>query len=176
LNETEISLFTPFRPMLGQRVVIDEVERLMSNRDFIIETKIDGERMQLHKDKEEFRYFSRNSNDYSENFGVTKYRGSITPFISHLFKDEVKTCILDGEMVGFDPEIDNFVLKGQNIDIKSDNLVGVHPCFVVFDVLMVNGENLANTPLQERIKRTECLFEAQKGRLHIVERKLGRSK
>ena len=62
------------------------------------------------------------------------------------------------------------------MDIKSDHLVGVHPCFVVFDVLMVNGENLANVPLEDRIKRTETLFDCERGRLEIVERKLGRSK
>eukprot|EP00111_Clytia_hemisphaerica_P007155 TCONS_00020786-protein len=176
LNETEISLFTPFRPMLGQRVVLEDVEKLMHHRHFIIETKIDGERMQMHKNEDEYRYFSRNSNDYSENFGITKYRGSFTPHVTHLFKEDIKTCILDGEMVGFDDEIDNFVLKGSNIDIKSDHLVGVHPCFVVFDVLMVNGENLANVPLEDRIKRTETLFDSERGRLEIVERKLGKSK
>lgn len=115
LNETEISLFTPFRPMLGQRVVIDEVEKLMNNVDFIVETKIDGERMQMHKNDEEFRYFSRNSNDYSENFGTSRYRGTLTPFICNLFKPEVKTCILDGEMVGYDPELQDFALKGEII-------------------------------------------------------------
>lgn len=98
--------------MLGQRVVIDEVEKLMHNTDFIIETKIDGERMQMHKRGEEFRFFSRNSNDYSENFGVSKYRGTFTPFICHLFKENVDTCILDGEMVGYDPELQDFALKG----------------------------------------------------------------
>ena len=31
----------------------------MNNQSFYIETKIDGERMQLHKDKDSFMYFSR---------------------------------------------------------------------------------------------------------------------
>lgn len=98
--------------MLGQRVVIEEVEKFMNNKDFIIETKIDGERMQMHKNGEEFRYYSRNSNDYSENFGTSKYRGTLTPFICNLFNDDVTTCILDGEMVGYDPELQDFALKG----------------------------------------------------------------
>ena len=127
------------------------------------------------------RYFSRNSNDYSENFGLTKYRGTFTPYVADLFKDDIKTCILDGEMVGYDPDIEDFVLKGSNIDIKSEHLGdgeggGVHPCFVVFDVLMVNGENFANVPLQERIQKSETLFDTQKGRLEIVERRLGKTK
>lgn len=127
------------------------------------------------------RYFSRNSNDYSESFGLTKYRGTFTPHVANLFKDDIKTCILDGEMVGYDPNIDDFVLKGANIDIKSEHLGdgdggGVHPCFVVFDVLMVNGENFANVPLQERIQKSETLFDTEKGRMEIVERRLGKTK
>lgn len=108
---------------------------------------------------------------------MTRYRGTFTPHVADLFHDNVKTCILDGEMVGYDSAIDDFVLKGGNIDVKSDHLSdGVHPCFVVFDVLMVNGEHLANVPLQERIQRSEALFETHKGRLQIVERKLGKTK
>ena len=42
--------------MLGQRVVLEEVEKLMQHRDFIIETKIDGERIQMHKNDQEYRF------------------------------------------------------------------------------------------------------------------------
>ena len=112
---------------------------------------------------------------------MTKYRGTFTPHVAHLFKDEIKTCILDGEMVGYDPDTDDFVLKGANIDVKSEHLGdgnggGVRPCFVVFDVLMINGEHLANMPLQERIQKSETLFDTHKGRMQIVERKLGKTK
>ena len=51
--------------MLGQRSVIGEVEKMMNNEDFIIETKIDGERMQVHKMGDEFAYFSRNCIEYT---------------------------------------------------------------------------------------------------------------
>ena len=98
--------------MLGQRVNLDDVTKLMNNVDFIVETKIDGERMQLHRNGDEFRYFSRGSNDYSEVFGVSKYRGTLTPFICDLFKENINSCILDGEMVGYDSEINDFALKG----------------------------------------------------------------
>lgn len=42
--------------MLGQRVVLEDVEKLMQHRDFIIETKIDGERIQMHKNDQEYRF------------------------------------------------------------------------------------------------------------------------
>ena len=35
------------------------------------------------------------------------------------------------------------------------NSAGVHPCFVVFDMLMLNDEKLANLPLKERLQKME---------------------
>lgn len=169
-------LGTPFRPMLGQRAAIDDVEKLMQHKEFIIETKIDGERMQLHKNGDEYRYFSRGSIEYTQSFGATKYRGTLTPFIANCFKTDIKSCVLDGEMVGFDPRSNDYVLKGSNIDIKAENFGPFQPCFVVFDILMVNDERLANVPLKERIERAEHVFDVCSGRLHHVERKLGQTK
>jgi DNA ligase-4 len=59
LHEIGISLFLPFRPMLGERAAPNKVEKLMDAKEFFIETKYDGERMQLHKDEDEYKYFSR---------------------------------------------------------------------------------------------------------------------
>ena len=36
-----------------------QVEKLMENKEYIIETKFDGERMQLHKQDSAFKFFSR---------------------------------------------------------------------------------------------------------------------
>ena len=32
---------------------------------------------------------------------------------------------------------------------------GHHPCFIVFDILIINEKKLANVPLRERIKSME---------------------
>ena len=32
---------------------------------------------------------------------------------------------------------------------------GLHPCFVVFDVLLVNGKSIASLPLKERLANLE---------------------
>lgn len=39
-----------------------KVERHMEHKPFYIETKLDGERIQLHKDGDKFKYFSRRYN------------------------------------------------------------------------------------------------------------------
>eukprot|EP00795_Rhopilema_esculentum_P013203 gene13203-4019_t len=126
LSEVEIELFSPFRPMLGQRSSFQEVEKIMNYKPFLIETKVDGERIQLHKKGDEYRYFSRGN---------------------------IKTLILDGEMTAYDPNSGLFIPKGGNIDVKAEVLDGVHPCFVVFDILLLNDEKLTNLPLQQRVEK-----------------------
>ena len=51
-----------------------QVEMLMDHQPFFIETKIDGERMQLHKKGEEYRYFSRGSVLFLHDFITVFYR------------------------------------------------------------------------------------------------------
>ena len=41
---------------------------------------------------------------------------------------------------------------------------GLHPCFVVFDVLLVNGKSIASLPLEERVenlKKYDTKFASQ---------------
>ena len=48
-SEIEISLFNPFRPMLADRLSESKILMKMSNKPFYVETKLDGERIQIHK-------------------------------------------------------------------------------------------------------------------------------
>ena len=44
----------------------------MKGREFYIETKYDGERCQLHKQGDTFRFFSRNGFDFTCDYGESK--------------------------------------------------------------------------------------------------------
>ncbi|CAG0887523.1 unnamed protein product [Cyprideis torosa] len=59
LHEIGIQLFTAFRPMLAERGAMDKLEKQLDCTKFYQETKHDGERFQLHKNGEEYMYFSR---------------------------------------------------------------------------------------------------------------------
>src|SRR5207237_5096551 len=71
---------------------------------FLIETKWDGERFQIHYELDEstgletFKYFSRNGYDYTQQFGET-----LTPRLKEQFvqSPKVKSFILDGEMMAW---------------------------------------------------------------------------
>ena len=133
LGEIEVKLFSPFRPMLADRILAQKVCQVINSPSFYIETKMDGERMQLHKkvswgnlltlifyikfmflQHSEFRYFSRSSKDYTSSFGKNHVAGSFTPHVAHAFKSHVTSCILDGEMMVFSENLQQFVTKGCN--------------------------------------------------------------
>ena len=44
-------------------------------------------------------------NDYTQTYGATPFDGNLTPYICNCFSTTTNTCILDGEMVGYDPNL-----------------------------------------------------------------------
>ena len=98
LESTGINLFLPFKPMLASREPLQETVSLMNGK-FFLEMKIDGERMQLHRQGKVVRYWSRKAKEYTY-----LYEKSLTPFIlTPCFAAHVDTVILDGEMIAYDP-------------------------------------------------------------------------
>ncbi|CAH1249356.1 LIG4 [Branchiostoma lanceolatum] len=177
LNEIAISLFSPFKPMLGQRIPLDGVEKEMHHEMFYIETKFDGERMLLHKDGDTYKYFSRSGKDYTHQFGAHPLEGSLTPYIHNCFASHVKSCILDGEMVGYNPQTKAIMSKGDKFDIKNmaeDS--DLQTMYCVFDILLLNGQKFANSPLRERVDYLDKLFTPIEGRLLLGDRKDARTK
>jgi len=61
IQDKTVQLFRAFAPMLCKRPThkIEESVKEMQGRKFIIEEKLDGERMQLHKRGNEYFYCSR---------------------------------------------------------------------------------------------------------------------
>ncbi|KAM6945810.1 DNA ligase 4 [Aplochiton taeniatus] len=169
LSEVSIGLFSAFKPMLAAVANIRQVEKQMGQSPFYIETKLDGERMQLHKDGDVYKYFTRNSFEYTQQFGSSPLEGSLTPFIHNVFKPHVTNCILDGEMMAFNPSTETFMQKGNKFDIKrlmDDSELQV--CFCVFDVLMVNDRKLGKETLRSRHGTLLTVLSPVKGRVEVV--------
>ncbi|GFV88356.1 DNA ligase 4 [Trichonephila clavipes] len=170
LNEIEISLFSPFRPMLSEMALPNQVEELMKGNSFIIETKYDGERLQLHKDGNSYMYFSRRGFDCTETYGSTPSHGNLTPFIHNSFKSGIRKCILDGEIVIYSNQLKCIVSKGENADVQALEPDGDYePCFCVFDILMVNDQVLSNLPLMDRVAHIKNTFTAIENKIRYTE-------
>ena len=102
MNEIEVTLFEPFKPMLAERPSGSDMEvvrqtQLAKATEFYVETKYDGERMQLHKNGSKFRFFSRNGNDFTDDFGSTAGE-KFARWAQQAISPSVKTLILDGEV------------------------------------------------------------------------------
>ncbi|KAJ8004322.1 hypothetical protein DPEC_G00157920 [Dallia pectoralis] len=169
LSDVSIGLFSAFKPMLAAVGNMRQVEKQMSKNTFFIETKLDGERIQLHKDGDVYKYFTRNSFEYTQQFGASPLEGSLTPFIHNVFKPHIVSCILDGEMMAYNPTADTFMQKGSKFDIKK--LVDdseLQTCFCVFDVLLINEQKFGKETLKKRHDHLETVLTPVKGRIHIV--------
>ncbi|XP_067259640.1 DNA ligase 4 isoform X1 [Chanodichthys erythropterus] len=176
LSEVSIDLFSAFKPMLAAVANIRQIEKQMGNRPFYIETKLDGERIQLHKAGDVYKYYTRNSYEYTQQFGASPLEGSLTPYIHNVFKPHVVNCILDGEMMAYNPKTETFMQKGSKFDIKKlmDDSE-LQTCFCVFDVLLVNNQKFGNEPLKKRYETLETVFTPIKGRIQQVTKSEGKT-
>jgi len=143
--DVNVELFRPFRPMLAQRHVFTHGEDIMGEAPFYIEDKLDGERLILHKKGRSVRTWSR--------------RGIEKPLYNELLKRATRfldagELILDGELLSFDDDTGKFLSFGTNLataKIQQANPNSKqHLKFMVFDVLLVNGQKLKTTPLSVR--------------------------
>lgn len=158
LSEVSIGLFSAFKPMLATVANMHQVEKQMGNSTFFIETKLDAEHIQLHNDGDVYKYFMRNSFEYTQQFGALPLEGSLTPFIHNVFKPHVVNCILDGEMMVYNPTADTFMQKGSKFHFKR----------LVDDSELVNNHKFGNEMLKERHDNLQTVFTPVKGRIHVV--------
>lgn len=93
-------------PMLCEKIKLNRLSALLNANEFYLETKMDGERCQVHYNGNEFRYFSRNCNDFTSSYG------GYTPILTKLLKAaDIKNIILDGEMMVWNREERSFHMK-----------------------------------------------------------------
>ncbi|KAI8888833.1 DNA ligase/mRNA capping enzyme [Backusella circina FSU 941] len=176
-----ISLFSPLIPQRGLKGTPSSLKNFVkqTNNHFYIEEKIDGERLQLHYDKEldQIKWFTRNQIEETGRYGnrstaSTKLSSKVIPGLNG------KTLILDGEMVAYDPNSDTFLPFGTlktaaANDINDDDQP--HPCFIVFDVLWYNDHLIMNYKLEDRLKVLDKVVTNQGKHMFILPRIIGSS-
>lgn len=107
-----VELFKPIRPMLCERGYVSKINQMLSEHDYYLETKMDGERCQVHISGTELKYFSRACKDELTNiFGANSSTGLYSPFLCHQLNGAVKNAIFDGEMMVWDREDGVFCKK-----------------------------------------------------------------
>ena len=98
-------------------------------KEYLVETKFDGERLQVHIDGEKIKVFSRNGVDYNHVYE------SLIP----LLKENINcdSCILDGEIIVLEKNSLNMVPFGLNKVVALGQDSDMQLCYKVFDILWV---------------------------------------
>ncbi|MFC4358805.1 ATP-dependent DNA ligase [Halobium salinum] len=151
----------------------DESNGAGDRDDVLVEYKYDGIRAQLHKDGEEVRVFTRRLDDVTEAFPdlVRAVREGV----------DVETCILEAEVVGYDPDtgrsvpfqrLSRRVKRTEGVEAMAEEIPVVA---YLFDAVYVDGDTLLDTPLRERLDRLDGAFEATDLDVEAAERVHGPS-
>jgi bifunctional non-homologous end joining protein LigD len=125
------------------------VEKPPSGEEWLHELKFDGYRMLCYLSRGKARFLSRNGKDWTEKF----------PNVSAALKTfPVTTAILDGEIVIQDKAgRSSFQALQQSMKTRSSAFV-----FQIFDLVYLDGFNIAHTPLRERKGVLEALLATAK--------------
>ncbi|XP_013923320.1 PREDICTED: DNA ligase 1 [Thamnophis sirtalis] len=140
----------PLKPMLAHPIKgIGEVLKRFEEAAFTCEYKYDGEREQIHiLENGEVHIYSR-----SQENTTTKYP-DIVSRVPKVKNSTVKSCILDAEVVAWDP-VSKQILPFQILTTRKRKDVDaadirVQVCIYAFDMLYLNGMSLVQKPLSQR--------------------------
>jgi len=156
IRKFQIQLFNPIRPMLADRIKSGEDAVKKFQNDFAAEYKLDGERAQIHKQKDTIMIFSRSLEN------ITSYYPDIVEKISKLIiSDDI---ILEAEIVAMNTNSGDFLpfqeLMHRRRKYEIDEAVTKYPITVnFFDVLFSNGKNCMEMEYMERRKLLEKIIK-----------------
>ncbi|XP_014234355.1 DNA ligase 3 isoform X1 [Trichogramma pretiosum] len=144
-----LSLMTPVLPMLAEACKSVEMAMEKCPNGMFSEVKYDGERVQVHKNGSDFRYFSR----------------SLKPVLPHkvnFLQEYIPKAFPSGDDLIIDAEI--LMIDTRNGQPLPFGTLGVHKknefkhanvCLFIFDIIFYNGESLLERTIKERRKLLE---------------------
>ena len=152
IKKFQISLFSPVRPMLADRIKSEKEAAEKMPDEFAAEYKLDGERVQIHKQADKIILFSRSLEN------ITKYYPDIVENIGNSL--DVNEGIFEAEIVAINENTGEFLpfqeLMHRRRKYKLKEAVLQYPITVnFFDVLYFDGENCLNLKYYERRKILE---------------------
>jgi len=114
-----------------------------SDRDWIFERKLDGERALVFRQSGKTRLMTRNRREITSNY----------PELAAAFDGQSGDFIVDGEIVAFDGNVTSFSRLQQRMQISDPEKAaasGVKVFMYLFDILYLDGNGLDDLPLRSR--------------------------
>ena len=163
LNELQITPLKPIRPMLAERIM-DPIEGLKKGNGMIaFEYKLDGERVQIHKDGLKVQLFSRS---------LEKITNHYPDIVDTIKKFSIDNCILEAEIVPFHLETKRIQpfqeLMHRKRKYNINDVILKYPIKVfLFDILYLEGNNLTQYEYTKRRTILESIVKENKN--HTIE-------
>ena len=156
LDAFRLQLGTPLQPMLASTAG-DVTEAVGERGAVLVDTKLDGARVQIHRDGDEVGVFTRNLND------VTHRLPEVVALARSL---PVRQVVLDGEVLALGPDgrPRPFQETMQRVGREQDAgpVRRALPLAVrCFDVLHADGQDVLDQPLRDRRAMLEQLVPAE---------------
>jgi DNA ligase 1 len=145
LRAIGFEIFRPILPMLASTGATVQ-EAMAGFERASVEFKLDGIRIQIHRRGDEVRIYTRNLNEITD---------TLPGIVDAIRRLGVTQVVLDGEALwmGADgPAPFQYTVSQIDSDAPPDAIVTF-----LFDLLHVDGEDLLDTPLDERISRLEAI-------------------
>lgn len=158
LNELQITPLKPIRPMLAERIM-DPIEGLKKGDGMIaFEYKLDGERVQIHKDGLKVQLFSRS---------LEKITNHYPDIVDTIKKFSIDNCILEAEIVPFHLETKRIQpfqeLMHRKRKYNINDVILKYPIKVfLFDILYLEGNNLTQYEYTKRRTILESIVKENK--------------
>ncbi len=144
LQGIEAKVFTPIKPMLADTAQdVADALRVLGKAAF--EYKLDGARIQIHKDRDSVKIFSRRLTDVTESI----------PEIAEQIRSAISAdaCILEGEVIAFKGRpmpFQDVMRRFTRVKDVKGSASDVPLRLYLFDVLYLDGDALIGMPYVDR--------------------------
>ncbi|MEM7140908.1 MAG: ATP-dependent DNA ligase [Actinomycetota bacterium] len=141
LEAVGLELQRPIQPMLASTAksvaaAVEEIGRAS------VEWKLDGVRIQVHKDDDVVRVWTRNLNEIT---------GGVPEVVRVVQSLPARSLVLDGEVLGIAEDGEPLAFQDTMSQTAESNDSTIAPFF--FDLLHHDGDDLLDAPLEERLRR-----------------------
>ena len=166
VESINIEYGVPIRMMLASRVPYGEIIEKIGS-PLIAEYKLDGERLQIHKQPDNVKLFSRRLLDISKQF----------PDVCRVINENISAnnVIMEGEVVAMDTFYEKMlpfqVLSKRRRKYDIDDVMKEVPvCLFLFDILKSDNESFLSKPFLIRRKKLEEIV-TERDELRLVNSK-----
>jgi DNA ligase-1 len=148
-----LQLFRPVQPMLADSAST-VAEAMAELGEAVLEWKLDGARIQVHRREDRVAVYTRNLNEVT---------AAVPEVVDAVLAFPARELILDGEVIALGPEgrplpfQDTMRRFGRRLEVAALRAELPLAAFF-FDVLLLAGDELLDLPLSDRLARLEPLL------------------